>query len=229
MKKAKKRNALGLDGIPIEAIKAQELGLDLVHHLLKLICETGDVPEEMPKSVFITLPEKAGVNECENFMTISLMSHILKLLLNLVLQRIAKKAHLPIRNEQFGFMPDTRTRNAILRLRVIAGRLLNHQQKIFICFIDFVEAFDKVWHYEMLDALDGTGVDDKDIGLLQNICWKQKSTVKVGNEEMDNFNVKVGVRQGCVASPLLYNTFSERIMQSIEYSKGVSVGGMNIT
>ena len=80
----------------------------------------------------------------------------------------------------------------------------------------------------MLDALDGTGVDDKDIRLLHNIHWKKKGTVKVGNEETDNFDVKSGVRQGCVASPLLYNNFSERILQSIENLEGVSVGEMNI-
>ena len=32
----------------------------------------------------------------------------------------------------------------------------------------------------------------------------------------------------CVASPILYNTFSEKIMKSIEEMKGVSIGGMNI-
>ena len=101
-KKAKKRKALGPDGIPKEAIKTVELGLDLVHHLLQLIYETGEVPEEMLKSVFITLPKKAGENECENFKTVSLMSHILKLLWNIVVRRIEKKAYLSIKQEQFG-------------------------------------------------------------------------------------------------------------------------------
>ena len=79
----------------------------------------------------------------------------------------------------------------------------------------------------MFDALYGTGVDDKDLRLRQNIYWKQKATVKKGNEETDNFDVKIGVGEGCVASPLLYNTFSERIMQSIENLEGVSVCGKN--
>ena len=79
----------------------------------------------------------------------------------------------------------------------------------------------------MFDALNGTGVDDKDLRLLQNIYWKQKATVKKGNEETDSFDVKIGVGEGCVASPLLYNTFSERIMQSIENLEGVSVCGIN--
>ena len=80
----------------------------------------------------------------------------------------------------------------------------------------------------MLDALDGTGVDDKDLHLLQNIFRKQTASVEVGNEETDNFDVKIGARQGCVTSPLLYNTFSERMKQSIENLEGVSLAGMNI-
>ena len=67
--------------------------------------------------------------------------------------------------------------------------------------------------YKMLDALDGAGVDDKYLRFLQFIYWKQKASVKVGNEETDNFDVKIGVPQGCVASLLPYNTFSEKIMQ----------------
>ena len=99
-------------------------------------------------------------------------------------------------------MPDRGTRNAILCLRVITERLLNQQQKLFICFIDFVKAFDKVGRYEMLDPLDGTGVDDKDLRLFQNIYGRQKATVKKGNEETDNFDVKISVqRRHCSTTP----------------------------
>ena len=67
-----------------------------------------------------------------------------------------------------------------------------------------------------------------DLCLLQNIYLNQKATVKNGDEETDAFNIKIGVRQGCVPSPILYNTFSENIMKSIEEMKGASIGGMNI-
>ena len=75
----------------------------------------------------------------------------------------------------------------------------------------FVKAFDKVRHNEVLEALDEAGIDDNDLRLLQNIYWKQKATVRVGDEETGVFDIKIGVRQGCVASPILYNTFSEKI------------------
>ena len=98
---------MGPDGIPIEALKPPEvIGLDLVHHLIDRIYEKGVVPDEMLKSVFVTLPKKPVATECENFVTISLMSHALKLLLRIMVQRIEKKAHFRISREQFGFMPD---------------------------------------------------------------------------------------------------------------------------
>ena len=52
--------------------------------------------------------------------------------------------------------------------------------------------------------------------------------MKIGDDETDAFDIKIGVRQGCVASPILYNTFSEKIMKSIEDMKGVNIGRMNI-
>ena len=196
LKIAKKNKALGPDGIPIEALKALEaMGLDLVHYLIDRIYETGVVPNETRKSVFVTSPKKPGATECENFRTISLMSHALKLLLRIMVQKIEKKAHFLISKEQLGFMPDRGTRNAILCLRVIAARLLNHQQKLFVCFIDFVKAFDKVRHNEVLEALDEARIDDKYLRLLQNIYCNQKATVKVGDEETDAFHIKIGVRQ----------------------------------
>ena len=69
------------------------------------------------------------------------MSHFLKLLLNIVVQRIEKKARLSIKKEQFGFMPDRGTRNIILCLRVIAERLLKQQKKTFHMLHRFCEAF----------------------------------------------------------------------------------------
>ena len=91
---------MGPDGIPIEALKALEvMGLDLVHHLIDGIYKTGVLSGE--KSVFVTLPKKPGAIECENFRTISRISHALNLLLRIMVERIEKKAHFLISREQF--------------------------------------------------------------------------------------------------------------------------------
>ena len=44
--------------------------------LLNAIYDSGAIPEDLAKSVFIALPKIPGATECELHRTISLMSHI---------------------------------------------------------------------------------------------------------------------------------------------------------
>ena len=44
----------------------------------------------------------------------------------------------------------------------------------------------------------------------------------------EEFQIKKGVRQGCVLSPSLFNLYTEKIFREIEDMKGMNVGGYNI-
>ena len=43
----------------------------------------------------------------------------------------------------------------------------------------------------------------------------------------DEVDIKIGVRQGCVPSPTLFNLYSETIFRYITNMKGVTVRGRN--
>ena len=47
------------------------------------------------------------------------------------------------------------------------------------------------------------------------------------NELSEEIRVQRGVRQGCVASPTLFNVYTEKIFRHIINMKGVNVGGTN--
>ena len=82
IKKAKLRKAPGPDVVNTEMLKV------LVTDIANEICNKGEFPTDLSKSVFITLPKKTGAIECELHRTISLMSHVTKLILLVLLQRI---------------------------------------------------------------------------------------------------------------------------------------------
>ena len=51
------------------------------------IYDTGIIPEDLNKSIFITVPQKPGAVNCEHYQTVSLISHITKVLLRILMKR----------------------------------------------------------------------------------------------------------------------------------------------
>ena len=45
---------------------------------------------------------------------------------------------------------------------MLCERAIEHQQNVFLCFIDYQKAFDKVRHNLLLDMLKQIGIDDQD-------------------------------------------------------------------
>ncbi|GFS18218.1 LINE-1 retrotransposable element ORF2 protein [Elysia marginata] len=65
----------------------EDIKLDAITKMLNTINDTGEIPKEMLQSIFITLPKKKGVTECEQHRTISLMRHMAKVLLRIIMKR----------------------------------------------------------------------------------------------------------------------------------------------
>ena len=104
-------------------IALEDDGIDLVWKTVNKIYETGNFPKDMLKSVFVALPKLPSTLDCSNHSTISLMSHILKVLLKVVLQRVRQKIIPEIPENQFGSMRDRGTRNAISFSKCSANEL----------------------------------------------------------------------------------------------------------
>ncbi|XP_063588673.1 uncharacterized protein LOC134765810 [Penaeus indicus] len=164
VRKMKKGKAPGPDNITLEIILAlDEYGINLLTSLLNKIYDTGMMPLDLLKSVFIALPKKPGATECENHLTISLMSQVTKILLKIITNRVRNKIKPEITEEQCGFVEGKGTANAIYILRNIIERSLEVQKNIYMCFKDYTKAFDKVRHDEIINILEQLHIDGKDL------------------------------------------------------------------
>ena len=112
------RKSPGPDDIVTEMlVAAGDMGIAELTKLSNMIHIQGGFPSELNKSIFITLPKVNGATKCEKHRTISLMTHITKLVLRIVINRIRGKTLQEISPEQYEFMPDKGTRNAIFVLK----------------------------------------------------------------------------------------------------------------
>ena len=137
--------------------------------LLNIIYDSGELPDDFQKSVFIALPKKPGTTDCEQHRTISLMSHIIKVLLRVLMCRKKPQINSEISETQFGFVTDRGTRNAIFSLNMLMERSVEVQKDLYLCLIDYSKAFDKVRHNDLFDILSKLDVDAKDLCILRNL------------------------------------------------------------
>jgi hypothetical protein len=106
-------------------------------------------------------------------------------------------------------------------------RAIEVDTDLYMCFIDYNKAFDKVKHQEIIKMLENIGIDGKDLRIIKNMYWQQKAAIRNEGQIGEYQEIKMGVRQGCVLSPDLFVLYSENIMRIIENMPGVKVGGYN--
>ena len=86
------------------------------------------------------------------------------------------------------------------------------RKNIYFCFIDYAKAFDCMDHNKLWKILQEMGIPDHLIWLLRNLYADQVTTFRTRHGIMDRFQIRKGVRQGCILSPCLFNLYAEYIM-----------------
>ena len=113
----KKGKSAGVDNILPELVQAG--GEELIT-VLTTICNTiwqaGEWPTTWTQSLVITLPKKGNLQQCQNYRTISLISHPSKVTLKVILNRLKPQAEI-ISEEQAGFRAGRSTTEQIFNLR----------------------------------------------------------------------------------------------------------------
>ena len=75
------------------------------------------------------------------------------------------------------------------------------------------------------------GIPDHLTYLLRNLYAGQEATVRTGHGTTDWFQIREGIRQGCILSPCLFNLYKEYLMRNCGLDKaqdGIKIARRNI-
>ena len=115
-------------------------------------------------------------------------------------------------------------------LQVLLEKVLAVDEQAFIMFIDYSKAFDSVCHNKLFAAFLEMGFPRHLVALLQSLYVNQRATIRWNNEHSSEFEIGKGARQGCIVSPHLFVTYTEKGMRDAETSTfGIKVGGIPIS
>nr|KAG5687578.1 hypothetical protein BaRGS_009975 [Batillaria attramentaria] len=207
--------AAGPDEIPAEAIKADtETAVNMLHSLFSKIWEKEEVPAQWKEGIVIKLPKKGDLRDCSNYRGIMLLSVPGKVLNRILLERMREAVDPMLRDQQAGFRRNRSCADQIASLRIIVEQSLEWNSPLYINFIDYEKAFDSVDREALWKLLRHYGVPGKIISLIQ--CTYQDMSCRIAHagQLSESFEVKTGVRQGCLLSPFLFLLVIDWIMKT---------------
>ena len=166
------------------------------------------------------------IEECSNYHTIALISHTSQVMVKILQARLQQYMKHELPDVQAGFRKGRGTRDQIANIRWIMEKAREFQKNISFCFIDYAKALDCVDHYKLWKILQEMGISDHLTCLLRNLYAGQETTIRT----TDWFQIRKGVRQGCILSPCLFNLYAEYIMRNTgldEAQAGLKIAGRN--
>ena len=90
-----------------------------------------------------------------------------------------------------------------------------------IISIDEEKAFEKIQHPFMIKTLQKVGIEGTYLNIIKAIYDKPTANIILNGEKLKSFPLKSGTRQGCLLSPLLFNTVLEVSATAIREEKEI--------
>ena len=151
------------------------------------------------------------LRDCSNYRGIMLLSVPGKVLNKVILDRVKDAVDPQLRDQQAEFRRNRSFADQIASLRIIIEQSLEWNSPLYINFIDYEKAFWKLLrHY---------GVPVKIVSLIQCIYQDMGCRVVHAGQTSEKFQVKTGVRQGCLLSPFLFLLVIDWIMRETTRGK----------
>ena len=86
--------------------------------------------------------------------------------------------------------------------------------------MDLKKAYDRVDREAMWRVLGIYGINGQLLKVVQSLYEKSEACVRICREEGEWFEEGVGLRQGCVMSPWLFNLFMDAVMKEVREKTG---------
>ena len=214
--KAKLGKKAGTDLIENEMLKYGGKPLhSCLTHLFNIMHEAERVAKEWKTTPIGPFYKKGDLRKCLNFRPVTFMSNIYKAYERCVDPRIRGAIVLP--DSQCGFRKRFGPLTTLMRMKIVLAYCASNNIDLFMVFIDFKQAFERVWRGGLLARLWQMGVRGKMWRIIKDMLTGTKSYVQTNFGDTEPWDVDMGIIQGSVLSAVLFIIFISHLSTDLEH------------
>lgn len=202
--------------------KADKNAITSLQCVFNKIWTEEEIPAEWRTALIHPIHKKGLKTDPNNYRGISLLDITYKILSKVLLNRAEPQLDPQIGEYQGGFRKGRSCSEQILNLKNIMAYQKSRAKTYVISFIDFKKAYDSIDRESLLSVLEEMGLDKKTTNIIKATLTNTFSKVKFMGELSEPFEIKTGVRQGDVLSPLLFNCALEKVVR--EWNTNIKSG-----
>ena len=210
-KKLNKNASEGPDRVSGKLLYAARDHLIPLLHIMfdKAFCHVSH-PSIWGENFLKSILKKGDTGDPNNYRGIAVGSIVGKLFNLIMLGRLEKRIQEsnPISCNQIGFTKGHRTADHIFVMKTIVDKIVRVERKrLFVAFIDFRKAYDRINRDLLFLKLQKSGIRGTFYRNIKAMYNSILYRVKVKGGTLDPITSRLGLKQGGVLSPLLFNIF----------------------
>ena len=218
----KRGKSAGLDDlIPEFFINSIDIILPLLNKFFNRIFDNADYPEHWSRSIIVSILKKGNANDPDNYRGISLLDVLGKIYTAILTRRVTFYTNIysKISESQAGFRDGYSTTDQGFILYSLIHKYLSKKRgKLYVAFVDLTKAFDSINRSKLWKVVSKTGIKGKLYNNLLSMYHSVKACVRTNEGLTSFFNCPIGLKQGCLASPILFSIFINELATEVENS-----------